>query len=219
MTTRHVRNGLVASLLTFGMVALVPATGRAQDSTTLPDEGQMITLTGCFTTGVIGNSSKERFVLAKAFVGTVASVAEPTCTASGTDQMIKLQDLKQADMGGGQVGRWVQIYGRLEGNHKDSDNHYRELHVKSFSLVPVVVPPPKVAEVIIQQPAPTYEPPAPAPQIAEAAPAPQPVPTTGVRKRLPKTATSVPVFGLIGLLSIAGGFALQLFNRRKVEQV
>jgi LPXTG-motif cell wall-anchored protein len=208
----------VASLLTFGMVALAPATGRAQDSTTLPDEGQMITLTGCFTTGVIGKSTKERFVLAKPFVGTVASVAEPTCSAAGTDQMIKLQDLHQVDMGAGQVGRWVQIYGRLEGNHKDSDDHYREVHVKSFSLVPVVVPPPKVAEVIIQQPAPE---PTPAPQIAEApapAPEPQPVATSGIRKRLPKTATTVPVFGLIGILSIAGGFALQLFNRRKVEQ-
>jgi LPXTG-motif cell wall-anchored protein len=220
MTTRHVRSALVASLLTFGMVALVPATGRAQNSTTLPDEGQMITLTGCFTQGVIGNSSKERFVLAKAFVGTVASVAEPTCTASGTDQMIKLQDLHQVKMGAGQYGRWVQVYGRLEGNHKDSDDHYRELHVKSFSLVPVVVPAPKVAEVIIQQ-APTPEPPAPAPQIAEAAPAPepQPVATSGERKSLPKTATSVPLFGLIGLLSIGSGFALQLFNRRRFEQV
>jgi len=217
MTTRHVRSALAASMLTFGMVALAPATGRAQNSTTLPDEGQMITLTGCFTQGVIGNSSKERFVLAKPFVGTVASVAEPTCSASGTDQMIKLQDLSQVDMGAAQVGRWVQIYGRLEGNHKDSDDHYREVHVKSFSLVPVVVPPPKVAEVIIQQPAPE---PAPAPQIAEApAPEPAPVATSGERKRLPKTATSVPVFGLIGFLSIAGGFALQLFNRRRVEQV
>src|SRR6516164_4331005 len=74
MTTRHVRSALAASMLTFGMVALAPATGRAQNSTTLPDEGQMITLTGCFTQGVIGNSSKERFVLAKPFVGTVASV-------------------------------------------------------------------------------------------------------------------------------------------------
>jgi LPXTG-motif cell wall-anchored protein len=94
------------------------------------------------------------------------------------------------------------------------------VHVKSFSLVPVVIPP-KAAEVIIQQAPPTVEAPAPAPQIAEAAPAPepQPVPTSGVRKRLPKTATSVPLFGLIGLLSIGGGFALQLFNRRKVEQV
>jgi LPXTG cell wall anchor motif len=217
MTTRHVRSAFVASLVTFGMVALAPATGRAQNSTTLPDEGGMITLTGCFTTGTIGSSSKERFVLAKAFVGTVASGPEPTCSAAGTDQMIKLQDLKQKGMGDGQVGRWVQIYGRLEGNHKDSDDHYREVHVKSFSLVPVVVPAPRAAEVtIIQQPAET---PAPAPQVAEAAPEPQPVATSGVRKALPKTATSVPLFGLIGLLSIAGGFALQLLNRRNAEQV
>jgi LPXTG-motif cell wall-anchored protein len=38
------------------------------------------------------------------------------------------------------------------------------------------------------------------------------------RKHLPKTATSVPLFGLIGLLSITGGFGLMLFNRRRVEQ-
>jgi LPXTG-motif cell wall-anchored protein len=219
MTTRHARSALVASLLTFGMVAVVPATGRAQDSTGLPDEGQRITITGCFTTGVLPGGSKERFVLAKPMVGAIASVPEPTCTASATDTIMKLQDLSQVKMGAAQVGRWVTIYGRLEGNHKDSDSSYRELHVKSFVLVPVVVPPPKVAEVIVM-PAPTPAPPAPAPQIAEApAPEPQPVATAGVRTRLPKTATSVPLFGVIGILSLAGGFVLQLFNRRKAEQV
>jgi LPXTG-motif cell wall-anchored protein len=196
------------------MVALVPASGRAQ-TTTIPNEGGEITLVGCFTTGMIG--SHERMVLAKPIVGSVASVSEPTCSASGTDQIVKLQDMKQVKLGQAALGRWIEVHGRLEGNHKDSDNNYREVHVKSYALVPVVVPPPpQAARVIIQQvPA---EPPAPAPQVAEAAPEPQPVATTGERKKLPKTATSVPLFGLIGLLSITGGFALQLFNRRKAEQ-
>jgi len=214
MTTRHVRSAIVASALTFSVVALAPVTGRAQ-ATAIPDEGGPITLTGCFTTGQIWDD--ERMVLAKPIVGTVASVPEPTCSATSSDQIVKLQDMKQVNLGQAMLGRWIQIQGRLEGNHKADG--LREVHVKSFALVPVVVPAPKVAEVIIQQPAP--EPPAPAPQVAEAAPVPEPAPvaTTGERKALPKTATSLPLFGLIGFMSLAAGFALHLLARRRVDFV
>jgi len=213
MTTRHVRSAIVASALTFSVVALAPVTGRAQ-TTAIPEEGGQITLTGCFTTGQIGDD--EKMVLAKPIVGTVASVPEPTCSATSSDQIVKLQDMKQVKLGAAMLGRWIQISGRLEGNHKADG--LREVHVKSFALVPVVVPAPKVAEVIIQQPAP--EPPAPAPQVAEVAPEPAPVATTGEeRKALPKTATSLPLFGLIGFMSLAAGFALHLFARRRVDFV
>jgi len=211
---------IVAPVLTLGLVAIVPTFGRAQ-STSLPDKGQKITVTGCFTQGVIGHDPDERFVLAKPIVGTVPSVAEATCMASSTDQMVKLQDLHGPRLGSAQMGRWLTIYGRLESNNRKDG--LREIHVKSFSLVPVVIPPPAVAVITpAPEPAPAVETPPPAPQVAEAAPAPMPEPapvaTSGVRKHLPKTATSVPFFGLIGFLSIAGGLMLHLFTKRTVEQ-
>ena len=127
MTTRHVRSVLVASTLTFGMVALVPVTGHGQNSTPIPEKGGSITMVGCFTRGQIG--SHEKFVLAKPTVGSVASVPEATCTASGTDELIKLQDLSQVHLGDAMLGRWIEIHGRLEGDHRA--DAIREVHVKS----------------------------------------------------------------------------------------
>jgi len=193
------------------MVALGAKTGRAQNTAAIPEEGGQITMVGCFTTGTI--KDHERFVLAKPIVGSVASVPEPTCTASSSDQIIKLQDLKQVKMGDAQLGRWVEIHGRLEGNHRA--DAIREVHVKSFSLVPVVVPPPPVAAVVIPEPAPQAAAPAP---IVE--PAPAPVPTTGVteeRKKLPKTASSLPLIGLIGLMSLGAALALRLASGRRTD--
>lgn len=211
MTTRHVVRTVAATVLTFGMVALGAKTGRAQNTAAIPEEGGQITMVGCFTTGTI--KDHERFVLAKPIVGSVASVPEPTCTASSSDQIIKLQDLKQVKMGDAQLGRWVEIHGRLEGNHRA--DAIREVHVKSFSLVPVVVPPPPVAAVVIPEPAPQAAAPAP---IVE--PAPAPVPTTGVteeRKKLPKTASSLPLIGLIGLMSLGAALALRLASGRRTD--
>ena len=212
MTTRHVVRTAAASLLTVGLVALGATSGRAQNTTAVPEKGGPITMVGCFTTGVIGKSSHERFVLAKPIVGSVASVPDATCTASGSDQMIKLQDLKQVHLGNAQLGRWVEINGRLEGNHRA--DAIREVHVKSFSLVPVVVPPPPVAAVTQPEPQAFVETPAPAAPIVEAAPA--PVPTAGVtdeRKKLPKTATSLPLVGLIGVMSLAAALLLRAAGR------
>jgi LPXTG-motif cell wall-anchored protein len=219
MTTRHVRSALVASLLTFGMVTVATTTGRAQDIQTLP-EGR-ITMTGCFTQTNFGPKDKEMFVLARPMVGTVASVQEPTCTPGANDMMVRVRDLKQAQLGLAQIGRFVTISGRLR---QSTSQGLRQLRARTFALVPVVVPTPPVAVIIQPAPAPVAEAaPTPAPQVAEVAPyEPAPVATTGEykpkRKHLPKTATSVPLFGLIGLLSITGGFGLMLFNRRRVEQ-
>ena len=209
MTTRHVRKAFVASVLMFGIVALSPLTARAQGSA-IPDEGGQITLVGCLTTGQIHDH--ERIVLAKPIVGSVASVPEASCSASGTDQIIKLQDLKEAGLGEAQLGQWIEIHGRLEGNHRA--DAIREVHVKSFSLVPVVIP--RAAEVVT--PPAAFEAPAPSAPIADAAPepAPMPVPTTGERRTLPQTATTLPLFGLLSLVSFAIAFALYAICRRDV---
>jgi LPXTG-motif cell wall-anchored protein len=98
-----------------------------------------------------------------------------------------------------------------------SDLELREINVEGASLVPVRViaeaPPP----VIYSAP----EPPAPAPApVAEApqAPAPAtPAPQAPVAAPLPKTASPVPTIGLIGLLSLACGLGLYLFNRRRAR--
>ena len=106
----------------------------------------------------------------------------------------------------------------------DEDKHLRELEVADASEVPVV--PPKVAEVMLPPaPAPEpYVPPAAAapeatPPPAAAAPE-TPIATTGVmekkHKRLPRTASQLPLTGLMGLLALTGGLALHFRRRESV---
>jgi LPXTG-motif cell wall-anchored protein len=68
-----------------------------------------------------------------------------------------------------------------------------------------------------------HEAPAPAPAPAAAAPAPEPAPAPAAEpapaaapahKKLPKTASSVPMVGLLGVLSLASGLALTIRRRR-----
>jgi len=222
MTTRHVRSAVVASALTFGMVGLAPTLGRAQNTPDLPLGGQRITVVGCLINAKV-KGHPEKLVLAKATAGVATSVPEATCTASDTDPLIRLEDMGQVGLNEAFVGRWMEISGRLESQHRV--HKVREIHVKSFRPVPVVVPPPAVAMIAPAPEAPPAVEVPPAPQIAEnnwtppPMPTPAPVGTSGHRKSLPKTATNVPFFGLIGFLSIAAGFTLHLFNRRDVEHV
>ena len=215
MTTRHVRNVIAGSLLTCGMVAIAPAISRAQiDTPDLPLKGQRITVVGCLVNGKV-KGHPEKLVLAKAKMGYLESVPEATCTASDADTIIRLQDMKQVGLNEAYAGRWIVIDGRLESQHKVHKD--REIHVESFRPVPVVIPP-RVAEAA---PAPPFvETPAPAAPVAEAEVivTEQPVATAGVKKQLPKTATSLPLFGLIGFLSLAAGLGLHLVTRRSLAQ-
>src|SRR5262249_3171321 len=111
------------------------------------------------------------------------------------------------------VGRWVEISGKLEGGHKGP-----ELRVKSFRQVPVVITRTVETTRTIEAP------PAPAPPVAVAPEAPTPLPeekpaaTTGtVPKKLPHTASPLPLIGLTSLMSLAGGLGLRLFRRREDE--
>ncbi len=211
MTTRHARSPLVAAVLTVGVVTLAASTARAQ-TTTLPDQGGIITVVGCVAHEEVKNHKS--YVLVKTIVGSIPSVTEAACTSSPGDQVIKLQDRNKVDFDETFVGRWVEVTGRLEDSHRK----VRELHMRSIKAVPVAQP--RVAEVATPTPPPFTEPPpaAPAAEPAiesqpEPRPEPQPVATSGV-KELPKTATSLPLFGLIGLVSLTGGLVLQLLNRR-----
>jgi hypothetical protein len=191
------------------MVA-APAIARAQNTPDLPLEGQRITVVGCLVNGKV-DGHPEKLVLAKAKAGSVESVSEATCTATDADSVIRLQDMRQAGLNDGYAGRWMIIEGRLESQHRV--HKVREIHVKNFRPVPVVIP--RVAEATPAPFVPTPEPPAPAPQIA-ATPPPEAeviVATTGTAKQLPKTATSLPLVGLIGFLSLAAGLGLHLVKR------
>jgi len=192
-------------LFTFGIVAIAPTPGRAQIA--LPEKGGEVTLVGCFQRGIVEHG-KEKFVITSPTTEPVNSVTESTCSASG--QMVRLHDLHRVGLDESMLGRWIEISGRLEGN--DPYPEIKEVHLKSFRVIPVVPPPVAAA-------------PAPIPQIAEAAPvappyvapapvpAPAPVATTGtVRTELPKSGTQLPLVGLIGLVSLAAGLTLRLFG-------
>lgn len=90
-----------------------------------------------------------------------------------------------------------------------SDLKIREINVESASLAPVAEPA-RSEPAIFGAPEPTPEP-APAPE-PQAAPAPAPAPEQPA-PALPKTASPLPAIGLIGLLSLACGLGLRLFNR------
>ena len=203
MTTRHVRIAIAASLVTVATVALAPSTHAQAE--TLPQQGAEITVVGCFVRGMV--NSHERYVLVRPIVGSVNSVPEASCASIPGNEVIKLQDLAQAGLDQMMLGRWLEITGRLEGNHR-SDG-VREVHVKSFRAVPVV--PPRVSE--------TVSPPSPAIEIPPVAPAsepaiePSPVATAGVRTELPRTATSLALVGLIGFISFSAVYGLFLLNR------
>jgi LPXTG-motif cell wall-anchored protein len=155
----------------------------------------------------------------------------------GTGQSFELKGAAEPDLAG-MIGRRVVIHGELlhakhdtgavgtsgtftplptdGGMRLGSDNKVREIQVLSFSLVPVA-PPPEPEVIISEQETVIEAPPAVAPPQAPApAPAPQPV---APAPELPKTASQVPTIGLIGLLSLACGVGLYLFNRRRARFV
>jgi hypothetical protein len=214
MTIRHVRSVIAASLVTAGVVAFTPAIVRAQNTTNIPEEGGRITMVGCFVLGQV--KGHEEYVLAKPIVGSVESVPDASCSSMPGDAVVKLQDLSQAGLDHAMVGRWLEITGRLEGDHRADG--VREVHVKSFRVVPVV--PPRVAENVTPPPPP---PAIEAPPVAAPAPVPEvivqekPVATAGVRTQLPKSATSLPLFGLIGFITLSAGFGLHLLNRLRTD--
>jgi LPXTG-motif cell wall-anchored protein len=204
---RHQAGVVAGVLLTCGISVFAPASARAQGAFAMPEKGSMITVTGCF-----GFTEHQQYVLASPTMDQVRSVPNASCNASGP--MIKLQDVKKNGLDKSMLGRTLEVSGRVGANHSNPDR-IRKLHMKSYRFIPIeevvaeaiIVPPP------IERTAPV----APAPYVA---PLPQqPVGTTGtLRRELPKTASSLPLVGLIGLVSLAGGLTLHLFGRRRLGQ-
>jgi hypothetical protein len=212
MAIRH-QAGLIAGvLLTFGISVFSPAIGRAQDAFQLPEKGSTVTVTGCF-----GYIDGPHFVLASPTMDHVTSVPSATCQVTGP--VIKLDDIKQNGLDKSMVGRYLTVTGRVGKAYDEHPNRIRKLDISSAMFPPVVVP--RAAEVmIVPPPIARAEPVAP---VAPVAPqmAPQmerPVGTTGThRRKLPKTASSLPLVGLIGLMSLAGGLTLRAFGRRRLD--
>ena len=214
MTNRRL-GAVTVGLLAGSLATFALATARAQDATVLPGKGP-VTLVGCLVSGdgenygspgqhSPGKHQHGHYVLANATAGPATSVTDASCSDTG-GQTIKLERMKNLDLNGVNAGQWVEVSGKLEKNQ-------HEMHVKAFHAVPVVVP--RAAEA--RPEAPSYMPPQPAPTVEAPAP-PAPIATTGVEKkarRLPKTASQLPLIELVGLLGFAGGLAL-LVDRRRV---
>jgi len=156
-------------------------------------------------------------------------------TGRGSGQAFELTGHSEKDLSAF-LGRRVVIHGMLKHAKHDvgpvgtsgtftpvptgggpslgSDLELREINVESASLVPVRIV--AAAEPVIHG---APEEPAPAP-VAEAPPpqAPAPIaPAPQTPAPLPKTASPTPAIGLVGLLSLACGVGLYLFNRRRAR--
>lgn len=202
MTIRRVAGVIAAALLTCGFMLLASSNARAQTSPDLPKKGGPITLWGCFIEQKIEGNGK--YQLVNPTVGAATSVPEGACSWNGTGKVIELEDVHtnvhKHHLDRSMVGRWIEVTGRLESLDKTG---LREVHVRSFRVVPVV---PAVAEAV------PFEP----PPLAVEAPAPTvdlpAVGTTGIAE-LPKTASSLPMTALFGALALAAGLALVLVRR------
>ena len=212
MTIRRFAGALGSLLLTFGFGAIAPATGRAQQTVALPPEHSQVTVTGCF-----GYVEHQGYVLTRPSMGQT-SVPQETCLVSAGDPMIKMRDdLKKNGLDKTMIGRYVTVSGTMGDEYPKHPDRLRKLKVESVSIPPVT--PPVVARVA---PAPVMPPPpavAPAPE-----PAPiieQPTGTTGVMKKrhhLPKTATTLPLVGLLGFMSLLSGLTLHVFGQRSLKR-
>jgi len=211
MTVQRLRRVLTVTLAVCGAVAM--ASPRAQAQEVLPTEGGMITLVGCF---LPGGSHHSKYVLAKPIIGSVASVTDGTCAAEIDETAVELKDTGGSrHLGEGMLNHVIEVTGRLEKLEGTTDaKDLREVHVRSFRPVPVVVPTPAAPPPEVR-----YMP-APQPQAAiPPLPADQPVATSGTvaTPALPKTASPLPLMGLLSLLSLSGALSLRLVGRRRRE--
>jgi hypothetical protein len=212
MNVQRLRRVLTVTLTVCGAAAMASPRVQAQD--VLPTEGGMITLVGCF---LPSGSHHSKYVLAKPIIGSVASVTDGTCSWPIDETAVELKDTGDRHLGEGMLNHVIEVTGRLEKLDDNSatttDRDLREVHVKSFRPVPVVIPTPAAPPPEVR-----YMP-APQPQAAiPPLPDEKPVATSGtVPTELPKTASSLPLFGLLTLLSLSGALSLRLVGRRRRE--
>lgn len=218
MTLRYVSSALAAIVLSCGLPTLDLAQAQTRDASLLPPEkGGVITVAGCLQPG----EKDGKYLLANPRLGPIANVAEGTCDARVDDRTLDLQDTSEQGINSSMLGHWVEVNGRLE-KETDADlTNLRELEVRSFRVLPVVPPPPVIppraeaAPVQVPRPQAEQQPFTP-PTDTIAPPEERPIGTTGVAEpTLPKTAGPLPAIGLLGLLSLAGGFGVRFYRSRE----
>jgi hypothetical protein len=214
MTNRYVCRALAAAWLAFGVTAVAPVVARAQSVSTLP-KGH-VTLVGCFLRMADPNDpDDERYVLANAKLGPATSVPNPNCTAMGSEPILRLSEVHEHNLDQVSTGRWMEINGEL-GKMRDADD-LRKFEVKSFRAVPVTPPPVVLFVPIPEAPKAAVETPQPEQHVET----PEPVATAGIEtptekpKKLPKTASPLPLIAMLGLFAVTGGLVLGLFDRRR----
>jgi hypothetical protein len=204
MTLRYVSGAFIAIVLSCGLVAVALAQAQTREAGLLPpEESAVITVAGCL------QYHDDEYVLANPKLGPIANVPEGTCQATVDERAIDLKDTDDFGINQSMLGHWVEVNGRLE-RETDADlSNLRELEIRSFRMVPVLPPP-----VVISQS--TEAAPAPEPPIAPPEPpVAGPVGTTGASEpALPQTASPLPVIGLLGLLSLAGGLGFRFYRSR-----
>jgi hypothetical protein len=192
----------------FRVAGIAPAQAWTRDASLLPPgESGVITIAGCLQ----GGGKNGAYVLASPRLGPVPNAPEDTCRATIDDRALALLHEGKQGMNDSMIGRWVEVNGRLEKETSNDPNNLREVHVRSFRMVPVV--PPRIAAARIpespfrfeQQPvAPAADPIVPSEE--------QAVGTTGTVQTaiLPQTASPLYTIGLLGLLSLTGASILRL---------
>jgi len=190
----------MAVVLTCG----APTVARAQILP--PEESGMVTVAGCLQ--LRDADHKDQYILANPVPGPVDSVPDGRCSATIDERAFDLDKTHKSGMNESLLGHWVEINGRLEKETHDRLDNLRELSALSFRVVPVVPPPVEVAVVEPIASPPIRETPTPR---AETRSEETPVATTGtLPETLPKTASSLPGIGLLGLFGLAGGLALRV---------
>jgi hypothetical protein len=218
----------IAVITAAACMVSISAFGQSSKSSSKAQK-QSMTLTGC----LIGESDYKRaqqgkgnsgsaraddeFVLADASEASSASAAG-SCTATASGKAYRLVGKHKNELKS-LVGRRIEITGAFE-EKRDAQIAAGE---KKSSLPPEI----EVASVreltasASPAPASVTASAAPAPPAAAPAPAPSPEPVatearneTPSREALPKTASNLPLIGLIGLISLCAAFGLRLTRPR-----
>jgi hypothetical protein len=224
--TRQYLFGATLVVFSFGLLAVEPAYAQQRrDGNLLPQEqGGQVVAVGCLLHGSDvrgGKKDKDKYVLARPRKGPVASVPEASCTADAGAAALDLDNTKDAGVTDSLVGRWVEIGGRLEKETDKNPDNLRELDVKTYKLVPVVIP--RAAAAPANTPARTASaassssatlPGQSTPQ-ATGSPAAVTAQSQEAGQTLPHTATNRPAIALGALLSLAAGLLLRSFRVRQ----
>ena len=175
----------------------------ARDASLLPpDQSGVITVAGCLRAGP-NHGDQDGYVLANPRRGPMDGVLESKCTGAIDDRAVELDHSLRRGIDDSMLGRWIEVTGRLEKETSNDPDNLREMYVDSFRMVPVIPRRAQVAPVIVE-PQPVAPPAETVARMEE-----QPVGTSGV-ETLPKTASSLPAIGLLGLLSLGAGLVLRL---------